>query len=195
MDNAVLMIAKQAPQKKGKWRVMNITDDEVKAVKKEIERGRLLMPTWVIAEKPKKTRKFLFSSYEKIEAAGGLVKHKDKFLFIRRHNRWDIPKGKLEKNEHPIIAAVREIEEECGIKSSFPNKTSICTWHTYSQDKKLMLKKTYWFTHDLIGSPKTKVQKEEHITKAEWLTRSEIKKAMNDTYDSIIDVVKADKRI
>src|SRR5687768_14991694 len=40
-----------------------------------------------------------------IEAAGGLIEKNNSWLFIRRHNRWDLPKGKLEEDEKPTHAA------------------------------------------------------------------------------------------
>ena len=41
-----------------------------------------------------------------IEAAGGLVQRDDgKFLFIFRNNKWDLPKGGIEKKELTIEAA------------------------------------------------------------------------------------------
>src|SRR3954466_10320477 len=51
-----------------------------------------------------------FVSYCKlIEASGGLVKNpKGEYLVILRHGKWDLPKGKLEGDETPELAAVRE---------------------------------------------------------------------------------------
>ena len=57
------------------------------------------------------------SHFTIILAAGGIVKKDKKFLFIKRHGKWDIPKGKLEKGENDEEGAVREIEEECNIRA------------------------------------------------------------------------------
>lgn len=195
MDNAVLMIAKEAPKEKSNWRMLDHSSKAFRDIKKEIKKGKLKQSTWLMTSKPKKCRKKLFASYEKIEAAGGLVRNNDRFLFIERHGLWDIPKGKIEKNESPTKAAVREIKEECGVDVSLPSAPMIITWHTYSIKKKQVLKKTYWYTHDLIGSEVTKVQVEENITKAVWLKPSKLNKVLSKTYDSIIDVIKADSRI
>src|SRR3569833_145078 len=52
-----------------------------------------------------------------IEAAGGVVENdKGDLLFIYRNIKWDLPKGKLEIGEMKKVGAVREVEEECGIK-------------------------------------------------------------------------------
>jgi len=53
-----------------------------------------------------------FKQYFKIQkAAGGKVLKEDKVLFIYRFNKWDLPKGKLEKGEAIEQCAVRESEE------------------------------------------------------------------------------------
>ncbi|MCH7536140.1 MAG: NUDIX domain-containing protein, partial [Bacteroidetes bacterium] len=51
-----------------------------------------------------------------INAAGGIVSNnKNEILFIRRNDRWDLPKGKVEEMEEFSECAVREVQEECGI--------------------------------------------------------------------------------
>ncbi|QQS63451.1 MAG: NUDIX domain-containing protein [Chitinophagaceae bacterium] len=59
-----------------------------------------------------------FRNFKIVEAAGGIVQNENKeILFIYRRNKWDLPKGKIEKKELPENAAAREIEEETGIKT------------------------------------------------------------------------------
>ena len=51
-------------------------------------------------------------------AAGGVVTNKEgRVLFIYRNNKWDLPKGKLEKGETYEECALREVEEETGVKN------------------------------------------------------------------------------
>ncbi|RRQ20985.1 NUDIX domain-containing protein [Thiohalobacter thiocyanaticus] len=38
------------------------------------------------------------------------------YLLLRAYNYWDFPKGKLEPEETPLAAAIREVEEESGIR-------------------------------------------------------------------------------
>lgn len=53
-----------------------------------------------------------------IEAAGGLiVNQKKEILFIYRNGKWDLPKGKIESEENPPEAALREVKEETGLKN------------------------------------------------------------------------------
>ena len=52
-----------------------------------------------------------------VQAAGGLVRNKKgKMLFIFRKNKWDLPKGKVDKGETLENGAMREVEEETGVK-------------------------------------------------------------------------------
>ena len=56
------------------------------------------------------------------EVAGTFIEVGDEILLMHRHpdksygEKWGLPAGKLEKGETPHQAAVREIEEETGIK-------------------------------------------------------------------------------
>lgn len=38
------------------------------------------------------------------------------YLLLRAYNYWDFPKGKVEQDEVPLAAAIREVEEESGIR-------------------------------------------------------------------------------
>ena len=68
-------------------------------------------------EKEEKLLKHLFKKLRVVTAAGGMVLNdKDEILFIYRKKRWDLPKGKTEKNETIESSAIREVEEETGVE-------------------------------------------------------------------------------
>ncbi len=48
-------------------------------------------------------------------AAGGLVLCGGHALLIRKHQKWDLPKGKVKKREPSEECALREISEETGL--------------------------------------------------------------------------------
>jgi len=124
-----------------------------------------------------------------IEAAGGLIKNdKDEYLFIYRHNKWDLPKGKLEKKETPEKAAVRECQEECGLKDITLNDFLLNTYHIYLFKKGWALKKTHWYNM-LCNETNLVPQLEESITDIGWKSRIEIPGMLNNTYYNIIDVL------
>jgi 8-oxo-dGTP pyrophosphatase MutT (NUDIX family) len=146
----------------------------------------------ILTESPKAVFKRVKESCQLIKAAGGLVKNANKaYLFIFRNKRWDLPKGKVEKGEKMKEAALREVEEECGVKI-FKNKEKLCrTYHIYEMNNKIVLKKTNWYSMVVKGSPKLVPQKEEGITKAEWLNPTELAPVLKNTYPLILDVLKS----
>ncbi|RPI41215.1 MAG: NUDIX domain-containing protein, partial [Bacteroidetes bacterium] len=85
------------------------------------------------------------SCFRMIEAGGGLVKNeKGEFLVIERNGLWDLPKGKLDKGEDFESAALREVEEETGLRV-MSNDPITATYHTYQLSGERILKKTRWF--------------------------------------------------
>jgi ADP-ribose pyrophosphatase YjhB (NUDIX family) len=130
------------------------------------------------------------ADYHYIEAAGGLISQNDKYLFIRRHDRWDLPKGKLEKGESPQKGAVRECEEECGISGLSIIRQLQSTFHIYEFKRGLALKQSYWYLMDTTFSGKLKPQTEEDITEVRWFSKQEISSvALRDTYHTVRDLV------
>ena len=126
-----------------------------------------------------------------IEAAGGLIKNGDNYLFIHRLNKWDLPKGKLDKGESKEHAAIRECEEECGISDLEILAELQSTYHIYHYKNVLALKITYWFLMRTSYSRTLIPQTEEHIDKAEWMNKEQIKNmVVKKTYPSVLDVIK-----
>jgi hypothetical protein len=120
-----------------------------------------------------------------VVAAGGLVLNpKKEILFIYRNGIWDLPKGRIEKGETSEIAAVREVEEECGIFNLSIIKKLVTTYHIYYQNG-LKLKETHWF---LMTSNYSKVltpQLEEGITEVVFKNDANSMIALKNTYANI----------
>ncbi|MGI9544622.1 MAG: NUDIX hydrolase [Cyclobacteriaceae bacterium] len=127
---------------------------------------------------------FVKEKFRIIKAAGGLVRKKGQVLLILRLKKWDLPKGKLEKNESPSQGAKREVEEECNVKVSLDSK--ICsTWHTYSLNGKNILKKTTWYSMTSLDDSKMKPQIQEDIEEVRWMGKEALTEALYSTYPSI----------
>ena len=111
-----------------------------------------------------------------IEAAGGIVKNqKDEILFIRRLGKWDLPKGKIEKDESLEQAALREVEEETSLKELILEEFLNSTFHIYTErngDK--VLKITYWFNMKYVGTETPVPQIEEGISEVSWKNQEAI---------------------
>lgn len=121
-----------------------------------------------------------------IYAAGGLVKNElDELLFIYRLNRWDLPKGKVEEGESIPTAAVREVEEECGVEGLELLDKAIKTYHVYKIDDEFILKETHWFHMKTDYSGALIPQAEEDISKATWVKTTEMEEQLDNTYASI----------
>ncbi len=131
-----------------------------------------------------------YSGHEFIRAAGGVVEGPQGFLFIKRHGLWDIPKGKLKEGEAPTTAAVREVEEECGLVAPEIIFHLTDTWHTYEHKGNLVLKKTYWYCMQYDNSGmELNPQIEEGITEVRFFKADEFDEIKSNTYLSIIDVI------
>ena len=57
---------------------------------------------------------------DRVEAAGGVVVRDGKVLLVHRprYDDWTLPKGKLDPGESFEDAALREVEEETGLRCS-----------------------------------------------------------------------------
>jgi 8-oxo-dGTP pyrophosphatase MutT (NUDIX family) len=128
--------------------------------------------------------KFIKSRFTIIKAAGGVVTKDDKVLFIYRLGKWDLPKGKFDKGESPEECAVREVQEECAIQVKLGPE--ICkTWHTYTHNRKSILKKTFWYAMENLDDKSMKPQAEEGIEDIRWLSHHEAKVALINSYPSM----------
>ncbi|UHO39435.1 NUDIX domain-containing protein [Chryseobacterium capnotolerans] len=128
-----------------------------------------------------------------IEAAGGLVINpEDDMLFIRRLGKWDLPKGKMEKGESREESAVREIEEETGLRDVELVQFINTTYHIYIErngDK--ILKCTHWFEMNFNGEDTSKPQIEEGITEVAWKNTTQIEdEVFPSTFQNIKLIVK-----
>lgn len=134
------------------------------------------------------SKEYIKNQFRIVKAAGGLVTNADKFLMIHRLGKWDLPKGKLDKNEKSRDAAVREVFEECGVEVELSDK--LCTtWHTYIQEGRRILKKTSWFNMVCIDDSKMEPQYIEDIDEVKWLTWNETQEALKNSYRSIKGVI------
>jgi 8-oxo-dGTP pyrophosphatase MutT (NUDIX family) len=113
----------------------------------------------------------------------------DKYLFIKRNGRWDLPKGKLELNEKKKDAAVREVEEECGLKIKSLGSKLLKTYHVYEIKGKPVLKISSWYSMEAKAKQKLIPQLEEGITEVKWFKKEDWGLIRANTYPNILDVI------
>lgn len=127
---------------------------------------------------------YLKGKFKLVKAAGGLARKKDKFLMIYRLKKWDLPKGKKEKQERNKDTAAREVGEECNVTVKVGRR--ICTtWHTYTMNKRAMLKKTKWYLMDVLDDTKMRPNAEEDIEEVRMMSPKEVYHALEHSYASI----------
>lgn len=134
------------------------------------------------------------SSFREISAAGGVVKSGNKILFIFRRGKWDLPKGKIDKGETPEIAAMREVEEECGISGHEIIKPLPTTYHIYESPYsentgEWIFKETFWFEMDYTGTFSGKPQTEEDILEVKWITPEKLDPVLANTYANLKQII------
>ena len=132
----------------------------------------------------------LKACFKYIEAAGGVISNADNsYLFIYKRGKWDLPKGKCEKDETYEETALREVKEECGLRSCSIVEPLSPTFHTYEMNGKRYLKKTLWFK---MESNQTELipQADEGIVKVEWFKKSDFKIINENTYPSVWGVIR-----
>jgi len=139
-------------------------------------------------EDSKAMAKFIKTKFKVVEAAGGVVDKDGKTLLIFRQGRWDLPKGKLDKKEKKRHCAIREVEEETGVKVRIERKIGT-TWHTYIRNKRYVLKKTYWYAMECLDDTNMQPQAEESIDDVRWVTLSELRSLLYESYRSIRNVI------
>jgi len=132
------------------------------------------------------------SNFKVIQAAGGLVLNEEnEFLFIFRGCKWDLPKGRVEKGEKIKEAAVREVQEECGISNVIVHEFLITTHHIFYYNEKIKLKETHWFHMKLNGREILTPQLEEGITDVVFKNKEDSVRALQNSYKNINLVFKA----
>ena len=128
----------------------------------------------------------LLKKFPIVQAAGGLViNSKSEYLFIFRNNKWDLPKGGIEKKENIKDAALREVNEETGVEDIEIIKPLPMTYHFFKRNGVFKLKKTFWYLMKTEFDGKFKPQLTEGITKVEWKLEEELNEIFKNSYENI----------
>ena len=127
--------------------------------------------------------------FRQAPAAGGVVIIDNQFVAIERHGIPDLPKGHIEKGETPEVAAVREVEEETGIKDLEIIKELPSTWHCYLLDNQWTIKKTSWYLMRTKSGMKNIPQTEEGISKVYLVDKEHIRDFEDRTFASLKTLV------
>lgn len=191
MDNGVIEFVKESKNISTNEQcfVFHSEKDSLKQVLKQLDFTGAKLCVQIVCDDIEKAIHAVFHAYEFMDAAGGIVKCGNEYLFIERHDVWDIPKGKLDKNEQPWEAAVREVEEECGIIGPTIDHLIGITYHTYLYKARPTIKRNWWYALNYSGSKDLTPQTEESITQAIWIEKEQWAMIRENTYESIVEVL------
>jgi 8-oxo-dGTP pyrophosphatase MutT (NUDIX family) len=129
--------------------------------------------------------------FDMIFAGGGLVRNSGgDILLIYRYGHWDLPKGKQEDGENIAFTAIREVKEECGISNIVSGNFLTETYHCFSMNGKLIMKRNFWYEM-FCDSAVLIPQKTEDIEKAEFVPADKLPEYINCMYASIREVFAA----
>ena len=130
---------------------------------------------------------YFLNMFKVIEAAGGLVRNlkTNHFLFIFRNKKWDLPKGRINKNEEVQKAAIREVEEETGVENLSITKPLNTTYHIFKRNRKYRLKKTFWYLMETDYNGELTPETKEGIEKAIWVDKKLIVPLKSEMYQNI----------
>lgn len=125
-----------------------------------------------------------------IGAGGGVVRSRSReILLIYRNGKWDLPKGKREKDEDIEACALREVREECGLSELISQGEIRPTYHIYSSEGLWVLKRTDWFLMTYTGQQVPVPQAEEGITDVRWVLQDNIASYLETSYPNIREVI------
>jgi 8-oxo-dGTP diphosphatase len=123
-----------------------------------------------------------------VQAAGGLVVRADGRIAVihrPRYDDWSLPKGKLEPDESFETGALREVEEETGIRGRIVEELA----PTRYLDRKGRDKIVRWYRMDFEGEPAAFAPNDE-VDELRWLTPGEARDVLSYEHDrSLVETV------
>ncbi|KJD31028.1 NUDIX hydrolase [Tamlana nanhaiensis] len=158
----------------------------IKKVIKKLQSNPDLKGVHLVYKKEEKLLKKFLKKLPNVVAGGGKVYNENReVLFIYRNDKWDLPKGKKERKESIEASAIREVEEETGVKDLEIVKPLETTYHIFKRNGQFRIKVTYWFEMKTNYTGKLQAQENEGITKVKWLSPKQIEKALKNSYANI----------
>lgn len=184
VGNKPIVLTTLVEEEKGFKNYLLKNVDIYKAIRKL--RKKSIYEVRLIHKNPKKLLKKFLKKLPNVIAGGGKVYNAHgEILFIYRNDKWDLPKGKAEKNEPIQQTALREVEEETGVTGLEITKALDTTYHIFKRNGIYKIKVTYWFEMKTAYYGELQAQAEEGITQVAWLGPKESQQALNNSYPNI----------
>ena len=135
-------------------------------------------------------KKAFWKKFDLVTAAGGvIINEKKEILLIFRRGKWDLPKGKLDKDEKLETCAIREVKEETGLDITKLDALLGITYHTYHEGARFKLKESFWFKMYAAGKQPLIPQIEEGIETLIWIKPADLKNYLTQCFPSVRDIL------
>jgi 8-oxo-dGTP diphosphatase len=121
-------------------------------------------------------------SVRRVEAAGGVVRRPGdggpQVLLVQRprYDDWSLPKGKLDEGESFEAAALREVEEETGLRCELLEELAPSTYTDHKGRPKLV---RWWLMRPLGGE----FELNDEVDELRWLPLSEAREVLDYEHD------------
>jgi 8-oxo-dGTP diphosphatase len=118
---------------------------------------------------------------EQVQAAGGLVVRADGRVAVihrPRYDDWSLPKGKLDAGESFEDGALREVEEETGVRGRIVEELAPTSY----VDRKGRDKVVRWYRMDIAGEP-LPFSPNDEVDELRWLTPAEASALLSYEHD------------
>jgi 8-oxo-dGTP diphosphatase len=121
---------------------------------------------------------------DRVDAAGGVVERDGRVLLVHRprYDDWTFPKGKLDPGESFEDAALREVEEETGVRCTLGRELPASTYEVNGRPKLVR----YWL---MAPDAEREFAPNDETDDVRWVTPDEARALL--TYDRDRDVLAA----
>jgi 8-oxo-dGTP diphosphatase len=112
---------------------------------------------------------------DELRAAGGVVVHDGRVAVVHRprYDDWSLPKGKLDPGEDWAQAALREVEEETGVRAQIVGDLP----PSHYRDRKGRPKTVRWYLMDVAD--RGEFAPDEEVDELRWLTPAEARRLLS----------------
>ena len=116
-----------------------------------------------------------------VRAAGGVVARDGRLLLVHRpkYDDWTFPKGKAEPGESDEACAVREVEEETGLRCELDEELP-STYYTDSRDRP---KRVRWWRMEPVAGEFTP---SDEVDEIRWLSPEEAAELLSYDRDRVL---------
>jgi 8-oxo-dGTP diphosphatase len=125
-------------------------------------------------------------AHEEVRAAGGVVVRDGRVAVVHRprYDDWSLPKGKLDPGEGWEQAALREVQEETGVRARIVRELAPSHYH----DRKGRPKTVRWYLMDAADAGT--FAPDEEVDELRWLTPAEARELLSyDDDRALVDAV------